>query len=202
MLKFFAKFAKFASVGLLAMGAAVAQPADKFVNVNPPQPTEPGKIEVLEFFAYTCPHCAVLEPLVTKWKADLPSNVAFSSVPVAFNQAMKPFQYFYYSLEAVGRLDLHPKFFAALHQEKKRLFSQDAMIDWAVSQGVDRAQFTAAMNSFGVKSKATRADQLAKGYAIQGTPSVAVGGRYLTSPSEAGGYQETLDVASQLIKRF
>lgn len=193
---------RFLSVSLFAVGVAVAQPAEKFVNVNPPQPTEPGKIEVLEFFAYTCPHCAVLEPLVTKWKADLPSNVTFSSVPVAFNQAMKPFQYFYYSLQAVGRLDLHPKFFAALHQDKKRLFSQEAMIDWAVEQGVNRAEFTAAMDSFGVKSKATRADQLAKGYAIQGTPSIAVGGRYLTSPTEAGGYQETLDVASELIGRF
>ena len=193
---------RFLSVSLFAVGVAVAQPAEKFVNVNPPQPTEPGKIEVLEFFAYTCPHCAVLEPLVTKWKADLPSNVTFSSVPVAFNQAMKPFQYFYYSLQAVGRLDLHPKFFAALHQDKKRLFSQEAMIDWAVEQGVNRAEFTAAMDSFGVKSKATRADQLAKGYAIQGTPSIAVGGRYLTSPTEAGGYQETLDVASDLIGRF
>ncbi len=195
-------FFKFLGASLLCIGAAAAQAPEKFVNVNPPQPTEPGKIEVLEFFAYTCPHCAVLEPLVTKWKAQLPANVVFSSVPVAFNQAMKPFQYFYYSLEAVGRLDLHPKFFAAVHQEKKRLFTEDAMIDWAVSQGVDRGQFTAAMKSFGVKSKATRADQLAKGYAIQGTPSIAVGGRYLTSPTEAGGYQETLDVASELIGRF
>jgi protein dithiol oxidoreductase (disulfide-forming) len=195
-------FFKFLSVSLLSIGMASAQAPEKFVNVNPPQPTEPGKIEVLEFFAYTCPHCAVLEPLVTKWKTQLPADVAFSSVPVAFNQAMKPFQYFYYSLEAVGRLDLHPKFFAAVHQEKKRLFTEDAMIDWAVSQGVDRGQFTAAMKSFGVKSKATRADQLAKGYAIQGTPSIAVGGRYLTSPTEAGGYQETLDVASELIGRF
>lgn len=190
------------AISLLGVASVAAQPAGTYVNVNPPQPTEPGKVVVLEFFAYTCPHCAVLEPLVTKWKKDLPGDVAFSSVPVAFNQSMKPFQYFYYALEAVGRLDLHPKFFAALHQERKRLFSQDAMIDWAVDQGVDRAKFTAAMNSFGVKSKATRADQLASGYAIQGTPSVAVGGRYVTSPSEAGGYQETLDVASELIERF
>ena len=195
-------FVRFVSISLLSAGIAMAQSPEKFVNVNPPQPTEPGKIVVLEFFAYTCPHCAVLEPLVTKWKANLPGNVVFSSVPVAFNEAMKPFQYFYYSLEAVGRLDLHPKFFVALHQEKKRLFSQEAMIDWAVAHGVDRSQFTAAMNSFGVKSKATRADQLAKGYAIQGTPSIAVGGRYVTSPTEAGGYQETLDVATELIGRF
>jgi thiol:disulfide interchange protein DsbA len=192
---------RFVGISLLGLGAALAQSPERYVNVNPPQPTEPGKVEVLEFFAYTCPHCAVLEPLVRDWKKTLPSNVAFSSVPVAFNQAMKPFQYFYYSLEAVDRLDLHPKFFVALHQEKKRLFSTDAMINWAVDQGLDRAKFTAAMNSFGVKSKATRADQLAKGYAIQGTPSIAVNGRYVTSPSEAGGYQESLDVALELIKR-
>ncbi len=192
---------KVMTVSLMVTGVALAQSAERFVNVNPPQPTEPGKIEVLEFFAYTCPHCAVLEPLVREWKQTLPSDVAFSSVPVAFNQAMKPFQYFYYALEAVDRLDLHPQFFIALHQEKKRLFTKDAMINWAVDQGVDRAQFTAAMDSFGVKSKASRADQLAKGYAIQGTPSIAVNGRYVTSPSEAGGYQESLDVASQLIRR-
>jgi len=195
-------FSRFLSISLLSVGMAAAQAPDRFVNVNPPQPTEPGKIEVLEFFAYTCPHCAVLEPLVAKWKVDLPSDVVFRSVPVAFNQNMKPFQYFYYSLEAVGRLDLHPKFFVAIHQEKKRLFSQEAMIDWAVDQGVDRSKFTAAMSSFGVNSKATRADQLAKGYGIQGTPSIAVGGRFVTSPSEAGGYQESIDVASELIERF
>lgn len=192
---------KIVSVTLITTGLVLAQPANKYVNVNPPQPTEPGKIEVVEFFAYTCPHCAVLEPLVLKWKKTLPSDVAFKSVPVAFNQAMKPFQYFYYSLEAVDRLDLHPKFFEALHQEKKRLFTKEAMIDWAASQGVDRAKMAAAMDSFGVKSKVTRADQMVKGYAIQGTPSIAVDGRYLTSPSEAGGYQETIDVASELIKR-
>lgn len=192
---------KFFPLMLVSIGLAVAQPANKFVNVNPPQPTEPGKIEVVEFFAYTCPHCAVLEPLVTKWKKTLSSDVAFKSVPVAFNQAMKPFQYFYYSLEAVDRLDLHPKFFEAIHREKKRLFTKEAMIEWAASQGVDRAKIAAAMDSFGVKSKVTRADQMVKGYAIQGTPSIAVNGRYVTSPSEAGGYQETIDVASELINR-
>ena len=192
---------KFFGLSFFLAAAAVAQPAGKFVNVSPPQPTEPGKVEVLEFFAYTCPHCAVLEPLITKWKQTLPSKVVFRQVPVAFNQAMKPFQYFYYSLEAVGRLDLHEKFFVALHQEKKRLFDKGAMIDWAVGQGVDRSKIAAAMDSFGVKSKVTRADQLTAGYAIQGTPSIAVNGRYVTSPSEAGGYQETLDVATQLIDR-
>jgi thiol:disulfide interchange protein DsbA len=131
----------------------------------------------------------------------LPSDVVLYAVPVAFNAAMKPLQELYYALEAVGRLDLHPKVFAAIHQEKKRIFTKDAIVAWAASQGVDKTQFAAAMNSFGVQSKVQRADQLAAGYAIQGTPSLAVDGRYLTSPTEAGGYQEMIDVANQLVRQ-
>jgi len=189
-------------VGTLSFSAgAMAQSANKYVNVNPPQATEPGKTEVLEFFSYSCPHCAVVEPMIADWKKTLPSDVVLYAVPVAFNAAMKPLQELYYALEAVGRMDLHPKVFAAIHQEKKRIFTKDAIVAWAASQGVDKTQFAAAMNSFGVQSKVQRADQLAAGYAIQGTPSLAVDGRYLTSPTEAGGYQEMIDVANQLVRQ-
>jgi protein dithiol oxidoreductase (disulfide-forming) len=159
------------------VGVTAAQSGGKYVNVNPPQPTEPGKVEVLEFFSYGCPHCAVLEPMVAQWKKTLPSEVSFHSVPVAFNASMKPLQYLYYALDAMGRQDLHPKVFSAIHQEKRRIFTRDAIIDWGASQGLDRSQLAAAMDSFGVKSKAQRADQLAKGYGVQGTPSISVAGR-------------------------
>ena len=185
---------------VFAVSGSVALAQQKFVNVNPPQSTEPGKVEVLEFFSYGCPHCAVLEPMVQEWKKDLPGNVAFHSVPVAFNAGMKPLQQMYYALEALGRTDLHSKVFQAIHQENKRIFTKDAIVDWAAAQGLDRASFEAAMTSFGVTSKIKRADQLVEGYGVRGTPSIAVGGRFLTSPTEAGGYKETLEVASELIK--
>lgn len=195
-------FIKVLLVSVLSFsGATFAQSANKFVSVNPPQATEPGKVEVLEFFSYSCPHCAVVEPMVADWKKTLPSDAVFFSVPVAFNAAMKPLQELFYALEAIGRSDLHPQVFVAIHQEKKRIFTKDAIVAWVASQGVDRTQFVAAMDSFGVRSKVQRADQLAKGYAIQGTPSVAVDGRYLTSPTEAGGYQEMIDVANELVRR-
>lgn len=195
-------FIKLFLVGVLGLsGAAFAQSANKFVNVNPPQATEPGKVEVVEFFAYSCPHCAVVEPMIAEWKKTLPSNVVLYAVPVAFNAAMKPLQELFYALEAVGRTDLHPKIFDAIHKEKKRIFTKDAILSWVESQGVDKTKFAAAMNSFGVKSKVQRADQLAKGYAIQGTPSLAVDGRFLTSPAEAGGYQQMIDVANDLVRQ-
>jgi thiol:disulfide interchange protein DsbA len=171
----------------------------KYVELSPAQPTEPGKIEVQEFFSYACSHCAVIEPLLQKWMKTVPADVVVKHVPVAFNASMKPLQRLYYTLEAMDRLDLHLKVFDAIHEQKKRLFSKAEITTWIVSQGVDRAKFEAAFESFGVSSKAGRADQLVTAYRVQGTPTMSVAGRFVTSPSEAGGYQETIDVASGLI---
>ena len=143
----------------------------------------------------------MLEPLLEKWIKGLPADVIVKRVPVAFNASMKPLQQLYYSLEAMDRMDLHPKAFQATHEEKKRLFTKADIIAWAVAQGIDRAKFEALFDSFGVMSKVSRADQLVNAYKIQGTPSVAVAGRYVVSPSEAGGYQETIDQADALVKQ-
>lgn len=189
----------FSSAGLTQ--GTVSPPKATFLEVSPPQPTEPGKTEVLEFFSYACSHCAVLEPLMEKWIKKVPSDVVIKLVPVAFNASMKPMQQLFYSLEALNRLDLHAKVFNAIHEEKKRLFTKPDIVAWAVTQGVDRAKFESVFDSFGVVSKAGRADQLVTAYKVQGTPSLAVAGRFLTSPSEAGGYQETIDVADSLIRQ-
>ncbi len=171
----------------------------KYVELSPAQPTEPGKIEVQEFFSYACSHCAAIEPLLQKWMKTVPADVVVKHVPVAFNASMKPLQRLYYTLEAMDRLDLHLKVFDAIHEQKKRLFTKAEISTWIVSQGVDRAKFEAAFESFGVSSKAGRADQLVTAYRVQGTPTMSVAGRFVTSPSEAGGYQETIDVANGLI---
>src|SRR5690606_215343 len=100
--------------------------------------------------------------------------------PIAFNASMKPLQQLYYTLQALNRADLHPKVFAAMHVERKRLFDKKAMGDWAAEQGVDRAKFDAVFDSFSVQTQVQRADQLAEAYHIDGTPAFGVGGRYLT----------------------
>src|SRR5690606_18115361 len=133
------------------------QAADPYITLDPAQPSDTsGKIEVLEFFSYGCPHCFRLEPLVNQWKTTLPDNVVFKAVPVGFNASMAPQQRLYYSLAALGRLDLHDKVFDAIHNQHKRLYSDDAIIDWVAEQGVDRKQFTDVYESFGINSKVSR----------------------------------------------
>jgi len=167
--------------------ASHAQGNEGYVTLNPAQPSDtPGKIEVLEFFAYTCPHCAAMEPLVEQWEKKIPDDVVLKRVPIAFNAGMKPLQQLYYSLAALERQDLHPKVFNAIHTEKKRLFDKKSMTEWVVAQGVDKAKFESVFDSFSVTSQVNRANQLAEAYRVEGTPALAVGGKYMTSPAMAG----------------
>ena len=185
--------------GALLMPAAQAQNG-QYVTVEPAQPSDTsGKIEVLEFFAYTCPHCNAFEPLIQKWATTLPENVVLKPVPVAFNASMADLQRLYYSLESMNRLDLHDDVFKALHVQRKAIYKADEIADWAEAQGIDRKAFVDVFNSFGVKSKVMRADELAKAYKIEGTPSVAVGGKYVTSPTMTNSYEATIDQVQKLV---
>lgn len=172
-----------------------------YVLVNPPMPSDtPGKIEVLEFFAYSCPHCAAMEPMVLTWLKTAPADVVLKQVPVAFNASMKPMQQLYYTLEALKRSDLHPKVFDAIHVQKIQLFTKKQMEDWITTQGVDLAQFDSVFDSFSVQTEVQRASQLADAYHIDGTPSYGVGGKYLTSPVLAGNsYEGALTEVDKLI---
>lgn len=195
------------SFAVLAIGAGAlfaplsqAQGPQPYVKVDPAQPSDtPGKTEVLEFFAYTCPHCKVMEPMVEQWAKTLPEDVVLKPVPVAFNASMADLQKLYYSLESLGRLDLHPKVFLAIHDQHKRIFDAKSIAAWVAEQGVDRKAFEDVFNSFGVQTKVSRANELAKNYAIEGTPSLAVGGQYVTSPSMTGSYEGTITEAKKLV---
>jgi thiol:disulfide interchange protein DsbA len=187
--------------GTFFLPLAQAQAADAYVKVEPAQPSDTtGKIEVLEFFAYSCPHCNTIEPMVQKWAKTLPDNVVLKPVPVAFNASMADLQKLYYSLESLNRLDLHPAVFKAIHTERKRIYDAKAITDWVVDQGIDRKAFEEVFNSFGIKSKITRADELAKAYKIEGTPSIAVGGKYVTSPTMTNSYEGTIQEAQRLVE--
>lgn len=186
------------AAGLAFAPASQAQTDARYVTLEPAQPSDTaGKIEVLEFFAYTCPHCFAMEPMMAKWSQTLPENVAFKRVPVAFNASMADLQKLYYSLEALGRLDLHEKVFQAIHRERKRLTGFNAMADWAQAQGVDRQQFEAAFKSFGINNKVARANELTRNYKIDSTPSIAIGGRYVTSPGMTGTYESAVEEAQK-----
>ena len=188
-------------VGLAFAPAAQAQTSQGYTTIEPTQPSDTtGKVEVLEFFAYSCPYCFKLEPLTAEFSKDMPEGAVFKRVPIAFNASMADLQKLYYSLEALDRLDLHSKVFETIHNQRKPIYEFKAIADWIETEGVDRKEFEAVFNSFGVNNKVRRANDLAKNYKIEGTPTLAIGGRYITSPSIAGSYEGSIALARELLE--
>lgn len=158
-----------------------------------------GKIEVVEFFWYNCPHCNTFEPNLDAWRKGAAKDVVVKRVPVAFRNDFVPQQRLFYTLEAMGLVDkLHSQVFAAIHVEKKNLNSDEAIADWVVKQGVDKVKFLEQYNSFSVATKASRATQLQNAYKIEGVPALGVAGRFLTDGTMAGSMQRALQVVDFL----
>jgi thiol:disulfide interchange protein DsbA len=184
--------AVFWSIGLLSLTAhAQTRPIEEgfdFRVLPVAQTTEAkGKIEVLEFFWYGCPHCHDFEPELAAWIKRQDKDVVVKKVPVAFRDDLLIHSQLFYAIEALGRSELHAKVMEAMHVAKRRLMTEAEVTDWIASQGVDRNAFSNAFKSFSVISKARAANQIAQAYRIEGVPTVAVQGKYITSPSIAGG---------------
>ena len=181
-----------ASLGLLAMSVSAAPASPKsgvdFLTLEKSQKTEAGKkVEVTEFFWYNCPHCNVFEPSLATWVKKQGDNIVFKRVPVAFNESFVPQQRMYYALEALGKTEeLHQKLFTAIHGEHQRLDKEGQITDFLVKQGVDKQKFLDMYNSFTIQAKVQRAAKMQQDYKIDGVPTIAIDGRFLTSPSIAG----------------
>lgn len=160
-----------------------------------------GKIEVVEFFWYGCPHCHQFEPALAAWAAKLPPDVAFRRIPVAFREV--PFvahQRLYFAAEALGLLGtLHPKVFHAMHVEQLKLDKPEQIAEFVSRQGVDKDKFMAMYNSFGLQSKTKQARALADAYKIDGVPAIGVAGRFFTSVSMNGTSEKALATTDYLI---
>ena len=169
-----------------------------------PQPLESkGKVEVIEFFWYGCPHCYDFEPELNAWLKRQPKDVIFRKIPVAFRDDFMPHSQLFYALEAMGKGDaLNDKVMYAMHKENKRLMTENEIADWAASQGIDRNTFLATYRSFAVVSKARAARQMADAYRIDGVPTIVMQGRYVTSPSIAGTKAKAISVMEHLEQKI
>ena len=137
------------------------------------------KIEVIEFFWYGCPHCYRLQPYMEKWVKTLPDDVRLVRVPAIFNQRWARDAATFYAFEALGVLaKVHRPFFDAIHNDRLQSDNKEAMHEWLRKQGIDPKKFDETVTSFGVQSKVRRALQLTTGYGVDGTPTLAVNGRY------------------------
>ena len=167
---------------------------------KPVAPDAPaGKVDVIEFFWYSCPHCNAFEPALDAWVKAAPKDLSIRRVPVAFNASFVPQQKLFYTLEGMGKLEaLHAKVFRAIHVEKAKLAKDDEILAWVNQQGVDVAKFKEVYGSFSVANQVRRASQLQDSYGVEGVPSMGVAGKYYTDGTMAGSMQTVLQVVEYL----
>ena len=195
--------AAFALIASLAAATAIAQvPAPReglnYTVVKPIQPTSaaPGKVEVIEFFGYWCPHCNEFEPTMTDWskRNDAKVTMQYVPIPLGFRASESSLQKLYYTLDVLGKeKELRGKVFSAIHADKSLSATPDvnAMADWAAKYGIDKKKFIDTLNSFTVTTRLNRGNQMAVAYGVTGVPTLAIGGRYLvTVDSRTIGYAD------------
>jgi len=169
---------------------------------NPTKRAEAGKVEVLEYFWFGCPHCFAFEPTINDWAASKPDFVDFVREAPPLNPAWAPHSKAFYAAEVLGVTEkFFEPMFDAIHKDKKRLNSPKAIAKFAGSLGIDEEKFLKTMNSFAVDAKIRRAMEMARNDGINSVPSVVVNGKYKTTGSIAGSNQKVIEVIRELTKK-
>ena len=187
-------------LSLVASAQASFVAGHDYVVLNVPQPQgTKGKIEVIEFFSWGCPHCYEFYPWLARWLATLPKDVAFKRVPVGFGHPeWDNLAKVYYALQSTGDLArLDAPIFEAIHKEHVSLFDEESITTWVGKHGVKVAQFTAAYRSFGVNTSVGQAQQTVIDYRVDAIPTLAIGGRYKVSDD----HTKMLAVTNELIAK-
>ena len=165
-------------------------------------PYEPvaGRIEVVEVFGYTCPHCAHFEPAVQAWKAKLPKDVKFTPVAAPFGGYWTPYARAVFAAKALEIADRsHEAVFRALHEDGSlpRNPTDGELAGFYAQFGVQPERFVATLNSPGVDAALERALAFLQRSGVEGTPTIVVAGKYRVTASQA----DALRIADQLVAR-
>lgn len=191
----------FAGMILTAQAMAFDEGID-YTRLVQPQPTETGdKVEVLEVFWYGCPHCWHLEPALSAWLEKLPKGVEFRRMPGTGGRWDIDARAFY-AAKAMGKLDVfHKALFHAIHEEKRPLMTEDALVAFAGEIGLDKDQFRSDYESFLVDTELRKAKEMSTRYGIDSVPTIIVNGKYRTGPGQAGGEERMFQVVDALIAK-
>jgi thiol:disulfide interchange protein DsbA len=188
---------------LFLLASAFTANAADYAPVSPPQPTESnGKIEVIEFFWYGCPHCYHLEPSVNAWLKTKPDDVVFKRVPAYPSESWGELARVFYTIQAMGMLpEMHDKIFDAIHKDGVNLQNKKIRDQWFAKNGVDPAKYEQVAKSFTVASDLQRAKQMTINYKVDSVPRVAVNGKYYTDGTLAGSPERIFTVVDELIAK-
>jgi len=161
-----------------------------------------NKVEVREFFWYGCGHCFRFEPLLKTWKKNKPKAAQFVTTP-AFLPKRSAHAKAYFAFTEMGKLaKLHTAFFNALHIDRRKLDTMEAIAGFVAEQGEDKKAFLKSFKSFATDHKVKQAMQLGQKYGVNSVPTLVVDGRYLTTAGMTGSHESMLKLVDYLVEKI
>ena len=188
-------------------GPSMWQEGVNYTRLVPAQPTfaPPGKVEVIEFFWYACPHCYALDPIVEAWLKTKAPYIAFYRIPVMWGPSQRALARLYYTLQSLGKIDqLHTAIFNEIHVNNDPLTgstdaqSEQMQVAFVTKHGVSAQAFQNAYHSFTVETDLRHADEEMERYHITGVPTFVINGKYVADVGTAGGEQRLMSLVSDL----
>jgi protein dithiol oxidoreductase (disulfide-forming) len=191
-----------------------------YFTIEPAQPTGvPDKIVVTEAFSYACPACNAFHTTADQLAQALPPNAVMTYLPVSFrpDENFPLFQRAYFAAKALGVADkTYNAMFDAVWKTGELASDDlttgrpkpqsawptiDDIAKFYAKYGVDPKEFVAVANSFSINTQMKRADDMVKAYAVEGTPTIIVNGKYRFTPGDAGGYPQSIELTKWLVSK-
>jgi thiol:disulfide interchange protein DsbA len=167
-------------------------------------PIDAKRIEVAEFFWYGCPHCYAFEPTLHDWEKTKPADVDLVRYPNSLGHPVGLLHSrAFYTEQALNVFaKMHQPLFDAIHNDPGELGSEAKLAALFQSKaGISPDVFSGTFNSFVVDAQVNKAELQARAYGVTSTPTIVVGGKYMTGPAMAGGLDDTIKVINFLIDK-
>lgn len=149
---------------------------------NPPIKTlQNDKVEVLEFFAYWCPHCYDLDPVILKHSKTFASDTYYRTEHVVWdpNRDLGLARLAAAVNQSGLKYQANPVIFDAVVKNRINLGNPETLNQWVSNQtAFDGKKLMDAYNGFSSQTQAKQMADWTAEYNIEGTPTVIVGGKY------------------------
>ncbi|RUR02800.1 thiol:disulfide interchange protein DsbA/DsbL [Legionella septentrionalis] len=182
MFKYFIAFILIILMPVSALAEPFTEGTDYTVIASNSTTQNPKAVPVTEFFSYGCPWCYRLEAPLMKWVEQQGNKISYHKVPVIFNKNWEYYAKAYYTAEALGMGNqLTPVLFKAILKDKLPLSSNQAMVDFFTSQGMDAEIIRSAFyHSPNIDMEISNSKKMMGLYQINAVPAVLVNNQYKT----------------------
>ncbi len=162
-----------------------------------------NKIEVIEFFLYSCSHCYELEPKLKNWLDTNKDKVTFKRVPAVIAPSWVTLAKTYYIAEKLGVLDqTHEALFKSIHVDKKVYLNEYKLTEFFSAYGIAPNVFLHEFNSKDIVDKVSDARILSVKYAFRGVPAIVINDEFKTAPFYTKDQEQMLEVMDYLLAKI